>query len=381
MAFFEDLGKMISQTSQGAVQKAKDSAEVSKLKGIISDEEKRINAICTEIGKRYFELHTDSYEPVFSGMIKEIQISKNKIESCSEQIKKLKGIVTCPKCNTNVQAGTVFCSTCGTRLIAPALQNANHCTNCGAVLLNPNSAFCTSCGHKINQGPAQKLCPTCGNNVGDSAFCINCGTKIVTSNTPAPNLPFTPTQPVTPVVPVAPAVPVVPAQPIVPAEPEPVVMEEPTPVAPAEPEPVVMEEPTPVAPTEAEPTTSTEAPANVCDVCGVTLEEGTVFCTNCGSRVAEKQPEAPINVVAEETETIVSEEPEQNPIIGSAANVCSVCGAVLEQDTVFCTNCGSRVDPHTPAQSESAPVVKRCSNCGKESDGISLFCSNCGIKL
>lgn len=42
MAFFDDLGKKITQTGQGVVQKTKDTAETIKLNGMISDEEKNI---------------------------------------------------------------------------------------------------------------------------------------------------------------------------------------------------------------------------------------------------------------------------------------------------------------------------------------------------
>ena len=80
MAFFDELGKKISQTSQGVVQKTKDAAETLKINGLISDEEKRINALFVEIGKKYFELHSESFEPDFENMINGIKDAKSKIK-------------------------------------------------------------------------------------------------------------------------------------------------------------------------------------------------------------------------------------------------------------------------------------------------------------
>lgn len=150
MAFFEDLGKKISQTGQGAVQKAKDAAEILKLNGLVSDEEKRINAIYTEIGKKYFEIHADDCEAVLVGMINSIKASKDKIDEYSEQIKQLKGVTKCPNCRADVQNGSPFCSFCGVKLgiTAPSMPNITFCTNCGNKI-EDNAAFCTNCGTKL----------------------------------------------------------------------------------------------------------------------------------------------------------------------------------------------------------------------------------------
>lgn len=41
MAFFDEIGKKISQTGQGVVQKTKDMADVAKLNSLISEEEEK----------------------------------------------------------------------------------------------------------------------------------------------------------------------------------------------------------------------------------------------------------------------------------------------------------------------------------------------------
>lgn len=189
MAFFEDLGKKITQTSQGVVQKTKDTAEVIKLNGMISDEEKRINNLYNQIGKRYFEIHFDSYEQALESFVVEIKQAQKKIEDYSEQVKKLKGIVRCPNCGGDVQYGSPFCSTCGSRMETPSVQtdaNVKRCSACGSQIAD-GCAFCTNCGTKVaqeiitNEKPIESKgnkCPNCGNDIEDNAFCTNCGTKI-----------------------------------------------------------------------------------------------------------------------------------------------------------------------------------------------------------
>lgn len=61
-------------------------------------------------------------------------------------------------------------------------QNSNEsidevkCPNCGAMI---TKNFCTECGAKRPEIPAEKFCTNCGNKVDSSAkFCMNCGSKL-----------------------------------------------------------------------------------------------------------------------------------------------------------------------------------------------------------
>lgn len=195
MAFFEDLGKKITETSQGVVQKTKDTAEVIKLNGMISEEEKNIANLYAEIGKTYFNLHLNSYEPSFENMILGIKNSQVKINDYSEQVKKLKGIVRCRNCGGDVPYGAPFCSTCGSKMpLQNSVQstgsnNITRCVNCGAVL-GEGVAFCTNCGTKaepiaanqINAGTtcdSCNVCSNCGKEVAaDEKFCTGCGYQV-----------------------------------------------------------------------------------------------------------------------------------------------------------------------------------------------------------
>jgi predicted nucleic acid-binding Zn ribbon protein len=50
---------------------------------------------------------------------------------------------------------------------------------------------------------------------------------------------------------------------------------------------------------------------------------------------------------------------------------CKYCGAPLDEDSQFCTNCGKKVEPQG----------KTCPQCGAEVEDDSVFCAKCGLKL
>jgi|GEM_PF-1900519 len=127
---------------------------------------------------------------------------------------------------------------------------------------------------------------------------------------------------------------------------------------------------------------SAAAPANYtgrrCSNCGAPLEDDSVFCGNCGTKneIVEVSP-API----------------------ASGRVCSGCGAPLDADAVFCGKCGTKneivvpesVAPEVETAAEApaeAPVVeevvvpepKKCAQCGAVLEDGAMFCGTCGAK-
>lgn len=179
MAFFDDLGKKISQAGQSAVQKTKDMTEIAKYNSAISDEEAKIKAYYSEIGKLYFSLNRENPDEKFAPMVNGIIAAARAIEDYREKIKDIKGIVLCANCGAQLTGGA-FCSTCGAP--APVEEKAepaaNTCTACGAALAE-GSAFCTSCGAPVTAAREKSdKCANCGATLADeSAFCTSCGTR------------------------------------------------------------------------------------------------------------------------------------------------------------------------------------------------------------
>lgn len=122
MAFFNDLGKKLSQAGQATMQKTKEFADVAKLNSMISDEERRINQAYTEIGKLYFEHHANDSEEMFTGLIQSIHEANEKIVDLRNQAAEIKGVAKCPKCGAEVAKNAAFCGACGNPI--PAADSA-----------------------------------------------------------------------------------------------------------------------------------------------------------------------------------------------------------------------------------------------------------------
>ncbi len=155
MAFLDVLGKKITQTGQDVVQKTKDTAEVIKYNSMITDEERRITELYTQIGRTYVDLHADSYEVPFTEMINGIKDAQAKISEYREHIIQVKGVFACPNCGEELQLGSAFCSACGTKIEkqdAPA-ASTRYCQACGTPMQD-GYVFCINCGAKYEE-PAE----------------------------------------------------------------------------------------------------------------------------------------------------------------------------------------------------------------------------------
>lgn len=177
MAFFDELGKKISKTSQDVVRRTRDFADTTKLGSLISEEEKQIEGLYNQIGRAYFEIHGNSPDYELSELVAAVFQCQSRIEQYREQINLINGIVKCPNCGADVPSGSLFCNGCGTRMVVeePPAATGVPCFNCGTPVPE-GMRFCTSCGADVQQA---KICPQCGNKLADDmVFCNNCGTKV-----------------------------------------------------------------------------------------------------------------------------------------------------------------------------------------------------------
>ena len=90
MGFFDELGKKISDASQDMMQKGKDFADTTKLKSQIHDEERKISAVYTKIGKKYFEEFHQAAGAGYQDLVDEIHASQAKISEYQEKLNALK---------------------------------------------------------------------------------------------------------------------------------------------------------------------------------------------------------------------------------------------------------------------------------------------------
>lgn len=189
MAFFDSIGKKLSKTGQAAVQKTKQMADVAKLNSDISDEEKKSTNIYYQIGQLYVLLYKDNPESDFEVLIEQLNESQTKIENLKQQIQDIKGVKRCTTCGAEIPNNATFCSACGTAVIQQkAVDAANliKCANCGK-MIEKGMKFCTFCGSEVVVQPIQnneKKCLSCGAVLdNDAAFCTNCGKAVPKEST------------------------------------------------------------------------------------------------------------------------------------------------------------------------------------------------------
>lgn len=163
MAFFEQLGKRLTDAGQNVAQQTKNLADVSQLNSAISDREKKISQLYLSIGQQYYERHKGDLSAEHRELINEINTLQAEIAQNREKIKQIKGVVKCPQCGAGVPLNAAFCSVCGTKMIQPvppATVNVEdggvrYCPKCHAAVAADN-LFCNVCGTKMDEGEGQQ---------------------------------------------------------------------------------------------------------------------------------------------------------------------------------------------------------------------------------
>lgn len=86
-----------------------------------------------------------------------------------------------------------------------------------------------------------------------------------------------------------------------------------------------------------------------CPYCSAQMNDDSLFCTECGRPIPQ-------------------------------GNVCPYCGASVNESDVFCQSCGKRVD-EKPSMDVSDTTQKKCPYCGASVNDGDVFCENCGRNL
>ena len=155
MAFFEQIGKKITDMGQGVAQQTKNLTDVARLNATISEKERLVGQIFAALGHAYYERHKDDPNAEEPQMIKDLNNLRQEIAQAQEEIKQKKGVVSCPNCGAELSPNAAFCTRCGTRapqpqqpVESPAAPNARVCPNCQAPVGEGN-LFCTRCGTRL----------------------------------------------------------------------------------------------------------------------------------------------------------------------------------------------------------------------------------------
>ena len=292
MSFFDKLGKTISDTTHSVVEKTKSSTDTIRLNGLISDEERLINAAYLNMGKKYAELHSGDAEPEFQEFLSAIAASQEKISGYREQIRKNKHLLVCQSCGAEIPETVLFCTKCGAENpVGKRLAEERAAKEAAERAQREAEAAARQAAAQQNAQPqytytqppvSGEVCPSCGKpRTAGAMFCTFCGSRFVSAE------------------PTAPAAPEMPA------------------AQPTEPEVTYAPEETPAA------------------TCGKPVPDGNRFCTCCGAKVDEETPAAPAapSPVLENAA----------PAASAAERICPTCGNPVPPQNKFCTSCGTPV--------------------------------------
>lgn len=190
MAFFEDIGKRVTEAGQRTLQKTKDFSEIARLNAVAEEARRTMAAQYEEIGRIYASQHQADYEPPYAQAFAALAQAAASLEQAQKQIEALRGLQRCAVCGAVLEKDAQFCSNCGARRVAPRetafAGKERFCVSCGA-RISQKARFCVNCGAQQPEmaapepepQPTQRRCPSCGAEVeADVRFCTHCGAKL-----------------------------------------------------------------------------------------------------------------------------------------------------------------------------------------------------------
>ena len=90
MAFFDTLKQNLMTARQVTMDKAKNTAEILKLKDQIRQDKREIRSATYKIGEIYRELHSENYEEAYEDCFQRIERLEQAIEWKEDALKNLK---------------------------------------------------------------------------------------------------------------------------------------------------------------------------------------------------------------------------------------------------------------------------------------------------
>ena len=152
MAFFDSIGKQISNVTQNVAQQTKNLADITQLNSAISDRQDKIQRLYLTLGQAYYERHKEEPDAEESALIQKINGLFQEISQYRDKIVQIRGNGVCPGCGKEIPASAQFCNYCGSRIektVPPqTIAEESRCPQCGSV--NPEgNLYCNHCGNRL----------------------------------------------------------------------------------------------------------------------------------------------------------------------------------------------------------------------------------------
>lgn len=157
MAFFDELKQKVMVGSKQVADKAKEMADITKLKGQIASEKSKMKEAYAILGQLYYEAHKEDPESEdFAAQVAVITKSTEAIALFEEEIERIKAEpeVAEPVAEETAAEEIEVSKEIAEESAAPVEEKEEtpvqkkFCSNCGASV-NTDASFCSSCGTPI----------------------------------------------------------------------------------------------------------------------------------------------------------------------------------------------------------------------------------------
>lgn len=314
MELFDKMKESITIAGQEVSQKAKSATESVRLGNMIKSNDKMIEKLTYQVGLQCVNNHINEPNTEYDALFSEILRLQSENQRLQTELQQATAVNSCPHCGFNNNANAKFCVSCGAPLFTVPTPAAGErrCPKCGATNTN-DAAFCVECGNSLpptapaenpsqifqktpayENAPAvpQNRCPNCGfSNAGDAVFCVECGTPIPqavpitnsdqSSEAEAAPISDTPSEPNFAFVSDSSQETISDSTPELISEPDLISDSE------SSPEALSATSASPVSLQKPETTKPADEPApagNICRNCGAVLDDDSLFCTECGTK-------------------------------------------------------------------------------------------------
>lgn len=162
MSFMDQLGKlekiMPKPGAQAAPQQER-PAYLNRLEQSKAETMQRISGLLTELGRAYYESHTDDHQTEYEAQLAVIRDAYADIAQCEAHAGEVAAGKRCPSCGAQLAEGSLFCNICGMKLqdFSGGAESAdqNLCPRCHTAI-SPGDIFCTSCGADLRDSTSKK---------------------------------------------------------------------------------------------------------------------------------------------------------------------------------------------------------------------------------
>lgn len=121
MAFFEELGKVITGTGKEVTTKAKALTETLQLKSQINGEKIKLEEAYAAIGKQFYEANMEPGE-AYSKAYEAVRSIREQIAALEIALTQTEGSHVCAECGAKVSKDSAFCGKCGAALKDTSVQ-------------------------------------------------------------------------------------------------------------------------------------------------------------------------------------------------------------------------------------------------------------------